>query len=77
MQELQSPPQTTDFRLSSRQDQVDNTVPEVEDPLANFSDKERFGIKGLTAMLSSYPDQAALIGGLDISSVGFDLGSHE
>lgn len=73
----QGPSQSVDFRLPSRQDQMDNTTPEVEDPLAGFSDKDRFGLKGLTALLSSYPDQAALIAGLDISNFGFDVGATE
>lgn len=68
---------TTDFKLSSRQEQLESTTPEVEDPLAGFSDKDRFGLKGLTAILNSYPDQAALIGGLDLPSYGFEIAAGE
>jgi hypothetical protein len=57
---------------------TEDPSPEVEDPLAGMNDKDRFGLKGLLAMLKGpYPDQAALVSGIDITSLGFDLNTTE
>ncbi len=70
--------QANDFGIGSPQDVSEEPAPEVEDPLAGMSDKDRFGLKGLLAILKGpYPDQAALISGIDISTLGFDLNSTE
>lgn len=43
-----------------------------------MNDKDRFGLKGLLAMLKGpYPDQAALVSGIDIAALGFDLNTTE
>ncbi len=64
--------QTADFGTA------EDPAPEVEDPLAGMNDKDRFGLKGLLAMLKGpYPDQAALASGIDITTLGFDLNSTE
>lgn len=56
----------------------EDPAPEVEDPLAGMNDKDRFGLKGLLAILKGpYPDQAALISGIDIATLGFDLNTTE
>jgi CCR4-NOT transcription complex subunit 2 len=56
----------------------EDPAPEVEDPLAGMNDKDRFGLKGLLAILKGpYPDQAALISGIDITTLGFDLNTTE
>lgn len=56
----------------------EDPAPEVEDPLAGMNDKDRFGLKGLLAMLKGpYSDQAALISGIDITTLGFDLNTTE
>lgn len=53
-------------------------APEIEDPLQGMSEKDRFGLKGLLAILKGpYADQAALASGIDITSLGFDLNSSE
>lgn len=50
----------------------------VEDPCAGMSDIDRFGIKGyLTIAKGPYPDQSALMTGIDIASLGLDLGTSE
>jgi hypothetical protein len=67
-----SQPQNNDFGTS------EDPSPEVEDPLAGMNDKDRFGLKGLLAMLKGpYPDQAALVSGIDITTLGFDLNTTE
>lgn len=64
--------QTNDFGTT------EDPSPEVEDPLAGMNDKDRFGLKGLLAMLKGpYPDQAALVSGIDITTLGFDLNTTE
>lgn len=64
--------QTNDFGTS------EDPTPEAEGPLAVMNSKDRFGLKGLLAMLKGpYPDQAALISGIDITSLGFDLNTTE
>jgi CCR4-NOT transcription complex subunit 2 len=56
----------------------DDNGPNVEDPLPGMSDIDRYGLKGLLAMLKGpYPDQAALITGVDINTLGLDLNSTE
>lgn len=70
--------QTNDFGISSSQDASDDPTPDVEDPLAGMSDKDRFGLKGLLSTLKGpYADQAALITGIDINTLGFDLNLTE
>lgn len=52
--------------------------PMIQDPLPGMSDRDRFGLKGLFGILKGpYPDQAALITGIDINSLGLDLNSNE
>jgi CCR4-NOT transcription complex subunit 2 len=64
--------QSNDFGLS------EEPAPEVEDPLQGMSEKDRFGLKGLLAILKGpYADQAALASGIDITSLGFDLNTSE
>lgn len=67
-----------DFKFGSLPEQVEEAQPEVEDPLPGMSDKDRWGLKGFfTTLKGSYPDQAALIAGIDISALGLDLASNE
>lgn len=67
-----------DFGVSSSQEPLDDPAPDVEDPLAGMGDKERFGLKGLLSTLKGpYADQAALITGIDINTLGFDLNLTE
>jgi hypothetical protein len=56
----------------------DEHTPEVDDPLQGMTDKDRFGLKGLLALLKSpHADQAALAQGLNIDSLGLDIHSAE
>lgn len=67
-----SQPPANDFETTG------DPAPEIEDPLAGMNDKDRFGLKGLLAMLKGpYPDQAALVSGIDITTLGFDLNTTE
>jgi CCR4-NOT transcription complex subunit 2 len=70
--------QPNGFEYDNIQNMVENSGPEIEDPLPGASDKDRFGLKGLLAVLKGpYPDQAALITGMDVHSLGLDLNSNE
>jgi CCR4-NOT transcription complex subunit 2 len=62
----------------SSHDQGEDNGPPQEDPLPGMPDHERYGLKGMLAMLKGpYPDQTALLTGVDITSLGLDLGSSE
>jgi CCR4-NOT transcription complex subunit 2 len=64
--------QTTDFGV------MEEPSPDVDDPLAGMNDKDRFGLKGLLAIMKGpYADQAALVSGMDVTALGFDLNSTE
>jgi hypothetical protein len=57
---------------------TEEPAPEIDDPLQGMNEKDRFGLKGLLAILKGpYPDQAAFASGIDISSLGFDLNISE
>lgn len=59
-------------------DPADEAGPISQDPLPGMSDRDRYGLKGLIEMLKGpYPDQAALITGVDIAALGFDLNTTE
>lgn len=59
-------------------DPTDEAGPISQDPLPGMSDRDRYGLKGLIEMLKGpYPDQAALITGVDIAALGFDLNTTE
>ncbi|KFY06017.1 hypothetical protein V492_08184, partial [Pseudogymnoascus sp. VKM F-4246] len=59
-------------------DPSDEAGPISQDPLPGMSDRDRYGLKGLIEMLKGpYPDQAALITGVDIAALGFDLNTTE
>jgi hypothetical protein len=67
-----------DFDGNAALDMSDDPAPDIEDPFAGMSDKDRFGLKGLLSTLKGpYVDQAALITGIDINALGFDLNSTE
>ncbi len=74
----QQQPQGNDFGYDSSGNVIEDSGPDIEDSLPGVSDKERFGLKGLLAVLKGpYPDQAALITGVDINTLGLDLNSNE
>ncbi|OBT66226.1 hypothetical protein VE03_04383 [Pseudogymnoascus sp. 23342-1-I1] len=59
-------------------DPADEAGPISQDPLPGMSDRDRYGLKGLIEMLKGpFPDQAALITGVDIAALGFDLNTTE
>lgn len=59
-------------------DPTDEAGPISQDPLPGMSDRDRYGLKGLIEMLKGpFPDQAALITGVDIAALGFDLNTTE
>lgn len=52
--------------------------PVIEDPLVGMSDKDRYGLKGLIQVLKgTYPDQAALYTGIDVSTLGLEMNTSE
>lgn len=70
--------QTNGFEVDSTRDHAEEPSPMVQDPLPGMSDRDRYGLKGLFATLKGpYPDQAALITGVDVTTLGFDLNSTE
>jgi CCR4-NOT transcription complex subunit 2 len=74
----QDRPQLNGFETDPQQDLTDDAGPISQDPLPGMSDRDRYGLKGLLGMLKGpYPDQAALITGVDIATLGFDLNSTE
>lgn len=55
----------------------DRGRPEPVDPLAGMPEIDKWGIKGLRTLMSTYPDYNALTLGIDPSSLGLDLSSPE
>jgi hypothetical protein len=69
-------PQNNEFSFGSQDISDDPGVPEVQDPLNGMNDRDRWGLKGYLSMLKGpYPDQAALLAGIDITALGIDLNS--
>jgi CCR4-NOT transcription complex subunit 2 len=69
-------PQNNDFGFSSQDISNNPNAPEVQDPLAGMSDRDRWGLKGYLSILKGpYQDQAALLAGIDITSLGIDQNS--
>ncbi|KAF8863231.1 NOT2 family protein-like protein [Acephala macrosclerotiorum] len=62
---------------SSSQANAEESGPEIEDPLADMSEIDKWGLKGFSFMMRNYPDYAALVTGADLSALGFDLASTE
>lgn len=70
--------QPNGFQNDPPHDLTEEAGPMIQDPLPGMSDRDRYGLKGLLSMLKGpYPDQAALITGVDITTLGFDLNSTE
>jgi len=62
---------------SSSQVNPDESGPDVQDPLANMNELDRWGLKGFSLMMNNFPDYAALVTGTDINGLGLDLNSSE
>jgi CCR4-NOT transcription complex subunit 2 len=69
--------QAPDPSVSSSQAHGEESGPEIEDPLADMSEIDKWGLKGFSFMMRNYPDYAALVTGADLSALGFDLASTE
>jgi CCR4-NOT transcription complex subunit 2 len=69
--------QNLDSTVGSSQDNLEETGPEVQDPLAHMSEIDKWGLKGFLYMMNNYPDYAALATGIDVNSLGLDLNSPE
>lgn len=48
-----------------------------EDPLAGMSEADKWGIKGLLALMGKYPTYSALVHGMDTRDFHLDLDSQE
>lgn len=48
-----------------------------QDPLAGMSESDKWGIKGLLALMSKYPSYGALVHGMDPAHFNLDLNSQE
>lgn len=48
-----------------------------EDPLAGMSEADKWGIKGLLALMGKYPSYSALVHGMDTRDFHLDLDSQE
>lgn len=48
-----------------------------EDPLAGMSEADKWGIKGLLALMGKYPTYSALVHGMDTRDFHLDLDSSE
>jgi CCR4-NOT transcription complex subunit 2 len=69
--------QNLDSTVGSSQGNPEETGPEVQDPLANMSEFDKWGLKGFTMMMNNFPDYAALVTGMDLTALGLDLNSNE
>jgi len=49
----------------------------VQDPLAGMSDADKWGIKGLLALMGKYPSYNALVHGMDPAQFNLDMDSTE
>jgi CCR4-NOT transcription complex subunit 2 len=63
--------------VTSNQSNPEDPTPEAQDPLAHMSETDKFGLKGFSFLMNNYPDYAALVGGSDVTNLGFDLNSPE
>lgn len=48
----------------------------TQDPLIGMSDADKWGIKGLLALMAKYPSYNALVHGMNPAEFGLDLGSE-
>lgn len=62
---------------SGKNDQKDDQLPTVHDPLAGMSSIDKWGLKGLRTLMNNYPDYNAAVTGLDPTQLGVDLTSPQ
>lgn len=63
--------------ITSSQTNVEEPSQDVEDPLADMSEIDKWGLKGFSFMMRNYPDYASLVTGADLTTLGFDLTTSE
>lgn len=66
-----------DPSAGSSQPNVDEYGNEIEDPLAHMSEIDKWGLKGFSYLMRNYPDYAALVNGIDLSTLGIDMNNPE
>lgn len=76
-QDAPSHSQALDSTSGSIQGNVEDSGPEVQDPLPGMSEMDRWGLKGFSVMMNNFPDYAALVTGSDMANFGLDLNSTE
>lgn len=69
--------QTLDSGVGSSQGNGEGQADEPHDPLAHMSEKDKWGLKGFSYLMNNYPDYAAMVTGVDLNTLGFDLNSSE
>jgi len=62
---------------STSQSNPEESGPEIQDPLAGMNEIDKWGLKGFSFMMSSFPDYASMVAGENMAGFGFDLGSTE
>jgi CCR4-NOT transcription complex subunit 2 len=62
---------------SASQSIAEENGPEIQDPLSNMNEIDKWGLKGFSYMMNNFPDYAMLVAGTEMSSLGFDLASTE
>lgn len=70
-------PQAHDSGVGSSQGNGEAQADEPHDPLAHMSEIDKWGLKGFSYMMNNYPDYAAMVTGIDLNTLGFDLNSTE
>jgi CCR4-NOT transcription complex subunit 2 len=63
--------------MGSSQGNIEESGPEVHDPLAGMSEIDKWGLKGFSFMMNNFSDYAALVAGSDTTNLGFDLNSEQ
>ncbi|XXG98570.1 hypothetical protein Hte_004895 [Hypoxylon texense] len=62
---------------SGKNDQKDDQLPTVHDPLSGMAPIDKWGLKGLRTLMNNYPDYNAAVTGLDPTQLGVDLTSPQ
>ncbi|KAI0888916.1 uncharacterized protein GGS22DRAFT_64691 [Annulohypoxylon maeteangense] len=68
---------TSDAPSGKNSDEKANQPASVHDPLAGMTPIDKWGIKGLRALMNNYPDYNAAVTGLDPTTLGIDFTSPQ
>ncbi|KAI1450228.1 hypothetical protein F5Y02DRAFT_367961 [Annulohypoxylon stygium] len=68
---------TSDTSSGKNSDEKANQPASVHDPLAGMAPIDKWGIKGLRALMNNYPDYNAAVTGLDPTTLGIDFTSPQ